>query len=150
MTRGRADRGTAPAFRPRRGRVVPLVIGVLVLVGSIALAISLPADRFGLPDRAVCIGMGLGISAFMSRYVTIHAEPRQEGLWVRNLGPGELVPWEDIEAVRFSQGMPWPRVDLADGDDMAVMAIQRADGPRGAEEAQRLADIVALRGRRTG
>ena len=29
---------------------------------------------------------------------------------------------EQITAVRFSQGMPWPRIDLADGLDMAVMA----------------------------
>lgn len=129
-------------FRPRRGRAVPLVIGVLVLVGSVALAIGLP-ERFQAVDRGLTVLLGVGIAAFMSRYVTIHAEPRTEGLWVRNLGPGELVPWEEIEAVRFSQGMPWPRMDLADGDDVAVMAIQRADGPRGTAEAQRLADLVA-------
>ena len=44
--------------------------------------------------------------------------------------------------MRFSQGMPWPRIDLADGLDMAVMAIQRSDGPVSVDEAQRLADLV--------
>lgn len=136
-----ADRSSAQAFRPVRGRIVPTIIGIGILVASIALAVWLP-ERFGVMDRITCAGIGAATAAFMSRYATIHARPDADGLWVRNLGPGEHVPWEDIVAVRFSQGMPWVRVDLADGTDMAVMAIQRADGPRSVDEAQRLADLV--------
>lgn len=135
------DRATAAVFRPVRGRVVPIVIGIAILVGAIALAVVLP-EQYGPMDRITCAGIGVAVAAFMSRYATIHASPTAEGLQVRNLGPGELVPWEEITAVRFSQGMPWVRVDLADGTDMAVMAIQRADGPRSLDEAQRLADLV--------
>ena len=72
------------------------------------LALSLP-DRYEIMDQLTCIGIGVGVAALMSRYATIHARPTAEGLYVRNLGPGELVPWEQITAVRFSQGMPWPR-----------------------------------------
>lgn len=136
-----ADRSGARTFRPVRGRIVPIIIGVAVLAGAIALAIALP-ERFGTMDRLVSAGIGVATAVFMSRYATIHATPRTDGLYVRNLGPGELVPWEDIGAVRFSQGMPWVRLDLADGTDIAVMAIQRADGPRSLDEAQRLADLV--------
>ncbi|HCE60359.1 MAG TPA: hypothetical protein DER11_02890, partial [Janibacter terrae] len=82
------------------------------------------------------------VAAFLSRFATLHARPRAEGLLIRNLGPGEVVPWEDMLAIRFSQGMPWPRIDLADGTDVAVMAIQRSDGERSVEEAQRLADLI--------
>ena len=105
------------------------------------LALSLP-DRYEIMDQLTCIGIGVGVAALMSRYATIHARPTTEGLYVRNLGPGELVPWEQITAVRFSQGMPWPRIDLADGLDMAVMAIQRSDGAGSVDEAQRLADLI--------
>lgn len=135
------DRSSAAAFRPVRGRIVPIVIGVAILVGAVVFAVVLP-ERFGVMDRVTCAGIGVAIAAFMQRYATIHARPDADGLWVRNLGPGEHVPWEDIVAVRFSQGMPWVRLDLADGTDMAVMAIQRADGPRSLEAAQRLADLV--------
>ena len=135
------DRASAPAFRPTRGRVVSTSLGVAILVGSIALTIALP-ERFGVMDRFTCALIGVGVAAFMSRYATIHARPTAKGLWVRNLGPGELVPWEEITTLRFSEGMPWPRLDLADGMDMAVMAIQRSDGPRSVEEAQRLADLI--------
>lgn len=136
-----ADRSSAQAFRPVRGRIVPIIIGVGILVGAIALAVALP-ERYAIMDRLTCAGIGVATAAFMYRYATIHARPEADGLWVRNLGPGERVPWEDIVAVRFSQGMPWVRIDLADGTDMAVMAIQRADGPRSLDDAQRLADLV--------
>lgn len=135
------DRATAAAFRPRRGRVVSAVIGVVTLVGAIALAASLP-ERFGIMDRLTCAGIGVAVAVFMSRFATIHACPTAEGLYVRNLGPGELVPWESMTAVRFSQGMPWPRIDLGDDLDVAVMAIQRSDGPQSVDEAQRLADLI--------
>lgn len=136
-----SDRSSAQTFRPVRGRIVPIIIGVGILVGAIALAVAMP-ERYGVMDRLICAGIGVATAAFMYRYATIHARPGADGLWVRNLGPGEHVPWEDIVAVRFSQGMPWVRIDLADGTDMAVMAIQRADGPRSLDDAQRLADLV--------
>ena len=135
------DRAAAAVFRPTRGRWVATVLGVATLVGSVLLALSLP-DRYEIMDQLTCIGIGVGVAALMSRYATIHARPTTEGLYVRNLGPGELVPWEQITAVRFSQGMPWPRIDLADGLDMAVMAIQRSDGAGSVDEAQRLADLI--------
>lgn len=135
-------RPAAAPFVPRRGRVVPVVVGVVVLVAAVALAISLP-EQYQLVDRLMTAGIGVATAALMSRYATIRAVPYADGLFVRNIGAPRLVPWEEIEAVRFSEGMPWPRVDLADGDDLAVMAIQRADGGSSRDEAQRLADLVA-------
>lgn len=136
-----SDRSSAADFRPVRGRAVAIVIGIVILVGAVLLAVILP-EEYRIMDRLTCAGLGAGVAVLMSRYATIHARPGTEGLYVRNLGAGELVPWDDIVAVRFSQGMPWPRIDLEDGTDMAVMAIQRSDGPRSVDEAQRLADLV--------
>ncbi|WP_170307452.1 PH domain-containing protein [Janibacter terrae] len=135
------DRASAAPFRPVRGRWVSAVIAVVILLGSVVLAATLP-ERFGVMDRLTCAGIGGAVAAFLSRFATLHARPRAEGLLIRNLGPGEVVPWEDMLAIRFSQGMPWPRIDLADGTDVAVMAIQRSDGERSVEEAQRLADLI--------
>lgn len=135
------DRSSAPVFRPVRASVVALVIGAAMLIGGVAMAITLP-ERYGPIDRVMCVGIAAGTAALMSRYATMHARAGESGLWVRNIGPGELVPWEEIAAVRFSEGMPWVRIDLTDGTDMAVMAIQRADGTRSLDEAQRLADLV--------
>ena len=129
-------------FAPRRGKVVPAVLAVAAVVLFLAVAVLVP-EKYQLVDRIAFAGMGLAIAALLLRYVTIRAVPQDDGLFVRNIGAGQLVPWEEIEAVRFSDGMPWVRLDLADGDEQAVMAIQRADGPRSVQEAQRLSDLVA-------
>ena len=129
-------------FVPRRGKVVPAVLAVAAVVLFLAVAVLVP-EKYQLVDRIAFAGMGLAIAALLLRYVTIRAVPQDDGLFVRNIGAGQLVPWEEIEAVRFSDGMPWVRLDLADGDEQAVMAIQRADGPRSVQEAQRLSDLVA-------
>ncbi|WP_236571991.1 PH domain-containing protein [Janibacter melonis] len=139
--RGRRGDGTDAPFVPRRGRLVASVLAVLTLVIFLLVAIFVP-ERFHLVDRLGFFLIGLGVAGLLSRYMTIRAVPRADGLLVRNLGPQQVVPWEDIEAVRFSDGMPWVRLDLADGDDMAVMAIQRADGSGSLAQAQRLSDLV--------
>ena len=136
---GRAD---APGFRPVRGTWIAGFLGVAVTLGGITLAVALPGNQFGIMDRLLAGGIGIAAGILLSRYATIHARPQADGLWVRNLGPGELVPWEQIEAIRFSQGMAFPRLDLRDGMDMSVMAIQRSDGERSVQEAQRLADLI--------
>lgn len=136
------ERGTAPGFRPVRGTWIAGIVGVAVLLGALYLAAWLPPETYGTMDRLLCAAIGIAVAAFMYRYATIRAVPTVDGLWVRNLGSGELLPWEEIEAVRFSQGMPWPRLDMRDGTEHAVMAIQRSDGPRSVEDAQRLADLV--------
>ena len=51
--------------------------------------------------------------------------------------------WAQVVAVRFGGGDPWVTLDLDDGEVLAVMAIQRADGARGEAEARRLATLVA-------
>jgi hypothetical protein len=44
--------------------------------------------------------------------------------------------------VRFPDGAPWVTLELDDADELAVMAIQRADGQVARDEAMRLARIV--------
>ena len=41
-------------------------------------------------------------------------------------------------------GRPWVQLDLSDGDTLAVMGIQRADGAFADAEARRLATLVAM------
>ncbi len=150
MTRGAeggaasdAARHAAAPFVPRRGRTVAIWVGAAALVVFGLLGLFLPGgEKWGLGDRLSVAAIGVLIAALMSRYATIRAVPHEKGLWIRNLAGPEVIAWELVESVRFGQGMPWVRLELADGDEIAVMAIQRSDGPRAIAEAQRLADLV--------
>ena len=71
--------------------------------------------------------------------------PDDAGLTVRNLMLTRTVTWDEIIEVRFPDGAPWVTIELDDGDELAVMAIQRADGQAARDEALRLARIVDRR-----
>ena len=140
--------GSSPAleapFRPRRGRVVPLAVAVVVLVIFVGVAVGMGLQgAWGPGDQAALVGLGVVLSGFIWRYSAIRAVPGRDGLTVRNLLLSRTVAWEEIDDVRFPDGDPWVTLDLDDGDTLAVMAIQRVDGPRGLEEARRLGRLVA-------
>ena len=133
-------------FRPRRGRIVPLAMGVVAIgiTGAVALGMGALGSWSG-PDQLMMLGLGVAIAAFLWRYASIRAVPGEEGLRVRNLLVTRTLAWDEILAVRFPEGDPWVTLELDDTDIVAVMAIQRVDGERGREEAVRLATLLSRR-----
>lgn len=134
-------------FAPRLARWVAWSVAAAVVALVLVLALALPAvagDRVGLSDRVGIVGFGVLVGWFLSRQAMVRAVPDAEGLVVRNLLVTRRVDWAEIVSVRFGQGRPWVQLDLADGDTLAVMAIQAADGSWAMVEAGRLATLVAL------
>ena len=130
-------------FRPRRGRILPLVLGSVAVVVCTIVAIGMgAAGEWQVGDQLALVGLGLGLAAFLGRYASIKAVPDGSGLMVRNLMLTRTVTWDEVIEVRFPDGAPWVTLELDDGDELAVMAIQRADGQLGRDEAMRLARIV--------
>lgn len=134
-------------FRPRRGRYVALVVGALILAlfGLGAVVMPGPEEMHGgwqLPDRIALALFGLAMAAFVWRYAALKAVPTTDGLTIRNLVFTRRVDWSEVIAVNFAGGDPWPRLDLADTEQVAVMAVQKADGAYGRAEAARLAALV--------
>jgi PH (Pleckstrin Homology) domain-containing protein len=128
-------------FRPRRARVVAIWTGVVGLVLFGGLAVLLP--QAGAADRAGIVLFGLVIAGFMWRYASLSATPTSAGLTVRNLLTTRRLEWAEVVDVHLVVGAPWVTLDLSDGDSLAVMAIQKADGEYGRGEASRLAGLVA-------
>lgn len=128
-------------FRPRLARVVTLVLAVAVLVLTGVIAAVLP--NAGPLDRVGFATVGLLIAWFCWRQATVSAKADDTGVTVRNLMLTRRLEWSEIVSVRFGHGRPWVQLDLADGDTLAVMGIQRADGERAGAEARRLATLVA-------
>ncbi len=135
------DGADAP-FRPRRGRVLPLVMASVAVVVCTVVAIGMGAGGWRVGDQLALIGLGLALAAFLGRYASIRAVPDATGLTVRNLMLTRTVTWDEVIEVRFPDGAPWVTLELDDSDELAVMAIQRADGQFGRDEAMRLARIV--------
>ncbi len=132
-------------FRPRLARVVTLAVAVVVLVLVGVLVLTMP----GLAplDQAGFVLFGLAVAWFCWRQASVRAVPDATGLLVRNLVVTTHVTWAQIVSVRFGQGRPWVQLDLADGETLAVMGVQRADGAYAEAQARRLATLVARRSR---
>lgn len=141
-----ADPAPDAPFRPRRGRVVPLVVAAVFAVICAAVAVGMGvAGAWGPGDQLALVAMGLLVAAFLSRYAAIRATPGPDGLTVRNLMTTRTVGWDEIVDVRFPDGDPWVSLELSDTDVLAVMAVQRVDGEGGRAEAHRLARLVRSR-----
>ena len=69
---------------------------------------------------------------------------------VRNLVVTRTLQWPQIVGIQFGGGEPWVSLDLDDGDTLAVMAIQKADGDVSGREASRLAALIQAFGETRG
>ena len=134
------DRIWAP-FRPVRGRRAALGFAVAQALVLVVLSVVVPGA--GWVDRVGFVAVAAAIGSVLLRFGLLRADPSPGGLAVRNLVRREDLRWEQIVSVRFGDGDPWVMLDLSDGEVVAVMAIQRADGARALAEARRLATLVA-------
>ena len=136
-------------FRSRRGRLVGWIATVSVSGAMLLTAVVLPwsgPSAVGWYDRAGFVALAALLGWGLSRFALVGAEPSEAGLVVRNLLITRRLEWAEILGIRFGGGDPWVSLDLSDGDTLAVMAIQRADGVRASDEAGRLATLIALHG----
>lgn len=137
---GALDEQAYRPFRPIKARRVAWALAVTAVV--VLTLIGLIVEDAPLLDRLAFIATGLAVAWFMSRQAGVRAIPSQSGLVVKNLFLGRSLEWAEIIAVRFGADRSWVQLDLADGDTLAVMAIQRADGDYAEKEARRLATLV--------
>jgi hypothetical protein len=134
------DQRHAP-FRPHLARIVTLVAALVLAGGTVVVMVTIP--QLGPADQVGFAVVGLLLVWFCWRQASVAAIPSQDGLVVRNLMVTTRLEWAQIVSVRFGGGRPWVQLDLDDGDTLAVMGIQRADGERAIAEARRLATLVA-------
>jgi hypothetical protein len=134
-------------FRSRRGRVVGWTSACGVFAAMLFTAVVLPwhgPSAVGWYDRAGFVVLGALLFWGLTRFALVSADPSEDGLLVRNLLLSRRLEWAEVLGIRFGGGDSWVILDLSDGDTLAVMAIQRADGERAGAEARRLATLVAL------
>lgn len=140
-----ADRDPYAPFRPVGGRLVPLIMAGACIVVFTVFALVIPSGGvvgWSGADRVLVIGLGLLLAAGLYRFAQVRALPDTEGIEVHNLIITRRVAWDEVMEVQFGGGSPWVTLELNDFTTVAVMGIQRSDGPRAYAEARRLAALV--------
>lgn len=130
-------------FRPRTVRIVAYLIGSLVMASALVASVIASST---LVDSVGFVSVGLAALWFCHREAAVRAIARPQELEIRNLFSSRTVEWAEVIGVVFPPGDPWAKLDLADGDTVSLMAIQRTDGARGMAAARRLARLVNERG----
>ncbi len=145
---GEPTTGERIVLRPRTVRYAAYGIAIVVMVASIITALTIPG--FSLANRLGFPLFGLAIAWFCHREASVAVIAEADKLTVRNLFVTTELEWPQVIGVSFPAGDPWAHLDLADGDTLKVMAVQRSDGQRGLRDAHRLAALVRERGEAHG
>lgn len=147
MTPPAERRNPYATFRPVRGAWVARLSAVasVVVFGMVAVFSPMPLGSdptLMVLNRVAVALIGVIMAAFLWRYALIRAVPGPRGLRVVNLFSTTEVEWAQVLRVGFSGGASWAVLELTDTEELAVMAIQRADGEHARREASRLAALV--------
>jgi len=134
------------SFRPRATVIVAITVSILLVVWELFLLWVIFLREGDLPFNAGLWALVVFIGIILIyRHGTVRADVSKDGIFIRNLVRSRQLEWPQIISVRLGEH-PWVQLDLSDGTTIAVMAIQRADGQRGRDEAKRLATLVHQHG----
>lgn len=121
--------------RPVRLRRVAVVVATAVVATFVVISVLLGNTRsegvvFGVGDQIAMVALGL----FVAGGILLIARPTlaadERGLHVRNILASHDIPWEVVREVAFPDGSPWATLELADDDQLALLAVQASDGER--------------------
>jgi hypothetical protein len=124
--------------------LAPLVVACFMLLGALLSGSIGPGQGTFQTSDQVAMGMlGLlaatGILLFTRPKVTADGEH----VVIQNVIGGYDLPWAVVSAIRFDRGASWASLELADGDVVALMAIQAADKSRAVESIRALRALHA-------
>jgi hypothetical protein len=136
---------TTATWRPRRARIIPYVLAVVVVAGMVAIAVGMPSN-WGLGDRIGLVVVGLIVAGILHVLARSRVSADDRGLTVVNGLRTHEYEWAEILGVSMPESAPWPTLDLADGSTVPAMGIQSSDGDRARRAVAELAALVHERG----
>jgi hypothetical protein len=133
---------------PRRMRqlcavVAGVVVVVMAIVALVLKSSSTGVVRFQTSDQVAMLGIGLALGAGILLLGRSRVDADAAGLRVRNIAGGRELPWALVRAVRFERKSPWASLLLANGDEVAVLALQAVDGERAVRAVEGLRALQA-------
>jgi hypothetical protein len=125
--------GSAQVWVPRRLRQVcrwsAVAVLVLVLVLTVALRASAAGSVFGFGDQLSLIALGAVIAAALLYAGRPRVVADARTVRVRNMLGTVEHPWSGVVAVQFDEHSSWPTLELPADASVALLGIQRSDGP---------------------
>lgn len=133
---------------PRRMRLVCALTAAVVVVVMVVVAVLLKHSSTGVvsfhtSDQVAMVVLGLILGAGILVLGRSRVDADRSGVRVRNILITRRLPWEMVRAVRFERSSSWATLLLANGDELAVLALQAVDGERTVQAVDGLRAWVA-------
>jgi hypothetical protein len=132
-------------FRPRRARVVVYVCAAAVLATMVGLAVVLPSGGphgWGAGSRLGVVGFGIVAVWVLHRLASVRVVAGEDGVLVVNVIGRRRLEWAEIVGVRLLRDDAWMMLDLADGQALAAMGVQKSEGRHAQDQARAFALLV--------
>jgi len=131
-------------FRPRFTLAVCIGLAIAFVAGAAVLLVTLAGSPGAhSTDRGAVVLIAIIAVVTSLLLGRVRAVADDDALLVRNPIRIRRIPWAAIVAVRLGANDSWVQLDLDDGTDWPVMAIQAADGRRARTDVDWLRDRVA-------
>jgi hypothetical protein len=132
--------------RPRQltrvARVVAVVTVVVFAVVGYALTRTTGDMQFGPVDQALMTATGLLLAGAALLFTRARVVAGDDGVRVRNAFGEKALPWGVVTAVRFDESSSWASLELRDDDEVALLAVQAADGDSAVEAVRALRALL--------
>ena len=133
---------------PRRLRLICVLAAVAIVTVMTVVAVLLKSSTTGVvafrtADQVAMMGLGLAMGAGVLWLARPRVDADARGIRVRNVLGNHELPWSIVRAVRFDRHSPWATLLLSNGDELAVLAVQAADGERAAVAVEGLRALLA-------
>ena len=121
------------------------VCAAAVLATMVGLAVVLPSGGphgWGVGSRLGVVGFGLVAVWVLHRLASVRVVASEDDVLVVNVIGRRRLEWAEIVGVRLLRDDAWMMLDLADGQALAAMGVQRSEGRHAQEQAQAFAQLV--------
>src|SRR3954468_4570360 len=129
-------------------RLLCALVAAVVVGGMLIVTLTLPSSstgvvRFGVVDQVAIAGLGLVMGAGILFLGRSRVDADARGLRWRNVVLQQELPWSAVRAVAFERKSPWAQLELRNGDEVALFAIQAVDRMHAVRAVEGLRDLLA-------
>ena len=123
--------------------VAATVLAVMVIVAILLKSSTTGVVSFQTSDQVAMIGLGLLIAVGILLLGRPRVDADDAGVRVRNILGSHDLPWSAVRSVRFDRKSSWATLLLVTGEEVAVLAVQSADGERAVAATEGLRALLA-------
>jgi hypothetical protein len=120
-----------------------VVLAVMVVVGIFLKSSSTGVVSFHTSDQVAVVVLGVVLAAGILLLARPRVDADDAGVRVRNILGSHDLPWSAVRSVRFERKSAWATLLLVTGEEIAVLAVQSADGERAAAATEGLRALLA-------